>query len=302
MAVCFKCLVPVPLQDAHYGIHEECFTAWFHVAGKRQFTSLMRRHSGSDVSDKHYSGQNSSFFHGKFKKYSAELGGASYIIKMREPEAPELPEVEYLCNQIGALIGIPVAEHFYLDFHGERVFVTKNFISRNIPANLLHIYHFRTDNQHDCTTLMEIIRQKTVKPIDEAIFVDVLIFDALIGNHDRHGRNLAFVNTAESTRLAPIYDNVSYLGLEHGPMLQADFNPLGKIATSKSPNPSMGDYVEELLDLGFEWRLKSLLEKIAIEKVNHLIHTSFCSDLMKKAFSTLVMKRHKELMDALTKR
>ena len=29
---------------------------------------------------------------------------------MRQEEAPELPEVEYLCNQIGKLLGVLVAE------------------------------------------------------------------------------------------------------------------------------------------------------------------------------------------------
>ena len=297
--ICLKCLTPLLSEEPCYGLHKDCYLKWFDLNSAKEFNSLMRRSSQSDAAPAHVSTQNSSFFQGKFKKYSAELGDESYIFKMREQEAPELPEVEYLSNQIGALIGIPVAAHYYIEFHGERIFVTKNFIKRNSPANLEHIYHFRPDERHDCATLIKVISEKTGRPYDVAIFIDTLVFDSLIGNHDRHGRNLAFVNTAKAMHLAPVYDNVSYLGLEKGPMLQADFNPLGKVATTKTLSPSMRDYVEELCVLGYESRIKHLQNKIPINQIRALIHTSFCSDLMKAAFSRLIDKRYKELNDAL---
>ena len=62
---------------------------------------------------------------------------------MRQPEAPELPEVEYLCNQIGNELGIPVAKFYLVNFEGDLVFVTENFVHRNIQEDLKHIYHFR---------------------------------------------------------------------------------------------------------------------------------------------------------------
>jgi len=67
--------------------------------------------------------------------------------------------------------------------------------------------------------------------IDVSIFIKTLLFDALIGNNDRHGRNLGFIVTSKGSTLSPIYDNVSYLSLESGGMLQAQHNPTGRINT-----------------------------------------------------------------------
>lgn len=107
---CLKCQLPISSPEhAHYGLHHNCFTTWFNCQNLTDFVSLQKRASTSDLTQ-NFTAQNTSFFHGKFKKYSAELDGQSYILKMRQTEAPELPEVEYLCNQIGRALGVPVAD------------------------------------------------------------------------------------------------------------------------------------------------------------------------------------------------
>src|SRR5579863_3723501 len=134
--ICLKCRLDIaPLDSAHYGLHPSCFDEWFKTLSNATFVSLQRRSSASDQSS-NLAPQDTSFFHGKFKKYSAELNGQSYILKMRQDEAPELPEVEYLCNQIGNSLGIPVAEFYFIDFHGDKTFVTKNFILPGVPTDL----------------------------------------------------------------------------------------------------------------------------------------------------------------------
>src|SRR3990167_6046618 len=126
---CLKCRQPIENPStAQYGLHPDCFTQYFGTPTPAEFTSLQRRsNASSDNSSASAAPQNNSFFHGKFKKYYAELGGESYILKMRQNEAPELPEVEYLCNQIGRILNIPVAKFYYIDFNDDKVFVTKNF-------------------------------------------------------------------------------------------------------------------------------------------------------------------------------
>lgn len=96
---------------------------------------------------------------------------------------------------------------------------------------------------------------------DVNVLINTILFDALIGNHDRHGRNLALIVTSVSSVLSPIYDNVSYLSLEKGNMLKADFNPTGKISTQSTYEPSMKDYVVELKRLGYKENLNEFLSK-----------------------------------------
>jgi hypothetical protein len=145
---CLKCLQPLGAGPQRYGLHQDCFSNWFSVKNEATFTSLARKLSASFQDN--ITPENDSFFHGKFKKYSAILDGRSFILKMRQMEAPEIPEVEYLCNQIGHELGIPVAKFYMIDFEGDKVFVTENFIHHTIPMDLQHIYHFREGTQHNC--------------------------------------------------------------------------------------------------------------------------------------------------------
>jgi len=272
------------------------------VGASEDFVSLTQRSSESTDSKKNnMSQENTSFFHGKFKKYSADLASESYIIKMREEkEAPELPEVEYVSNQIAHMLGLPIPEFYYIDFYGQKVFVTKVFIKKNSGSvNLEHIYKFRSDDKHSCEALAEVIGKTTSRPYDVEVFYNAVLFDALVGNHDRHGRNLAFLVTPSKTILSPIYDNVSYLSLVVGEMLRADFKPTGRIATSGTKEPTMIDYVKELKRLDQLELVQTFFNKVKMPKIEELINESFCSELMKVALKMLINKRYQELKNGL---
>ena len=90
--ICLKCLLQIedPI-SAHYGLHPECFISTFNTSNLANFISLQRRSGASSDKPANHAPQNTSFFHGKFKKYSAELDGTSYILKMRQDDALELP-------------------------------------------------------------------------------------------------------------------------------------------------------------------------------------------------------------------
>lgn len=297
--VCLKCRQSGKDSDMHYGLHLSCFKEWFNVADAAEFMSLQNRASSSDK-DVPHAPANTSFFHGRYKKYSAELEGGSYILKMRQGDAEELPEVEYLSNQIGKQLGVPVAEFYFISFHGDRTFVTKNFITPSaLPTDLQHIYHFRPDKEHSCAGIIKAIIENTRKPYDVRVIIKVILFDALIGNHDRHGRNLGLIAKSNEYILSPIYDNVSYLALEKGDMLRANHNPTGKINTSETYEPSMRHYVKELKKLGYEEEVRDFYKNLKLDKITRLIEESFCSDLMKRAIGKLVKERYEEIKNEL---
>lgn len=299
--LCFKCgraLKNKP--EANYGLHPKCFEAWFHVEPGTVFTNIYRKVSSSQSAEL-FSITDSSYFQGQFKKYAATLGKKAYIIKMREKSAPELPEVEYLCNLIAKQLKIPVAEFYYINFLNEKVFLTKNFLSNTEIEDLQHLYHFRRGIDHTCKNIISIIENQSKHPEDIDIFIKTVLFDALIGNHDRHGRNLAFIVTHSKCQLSPVFDNVSYLGLESGSILKADFNPSGKIATSTSNEPSMKDYVVEFIKLNYRNNLLEFYNSINLSDLICLVDNSFCSSLMKEALKRLITKRFLELENEISR-
>ncbi|HLB57790.1 MAG TPA: hypothetical protein VJL60_03145, partial [Gammaproteobacteria bacterium] len=108
-----------------------------------------------------------------------------------------------------------------------------------------------------------------------------------------------FVTTAKDTSLSPIYDNVSYLSLETGHMLKADFNPAGKITTNETDEPTMRDYIKEFNQLGYRADIQEFYKTVKLPNIFQLIDESFCSSLMKNAIKSLTQKRLLELENAL---
>lgn len=301
---CLKCLMPLGSSDQQkYGLHIHCFTAWFEVSPTDEFSSLVLR-SVSKAPDSERSNENiSSFFHGQYRKYSATLGEKNYILKVKQSEAPELPDVEYVCNQIAENLGIPVARFYCVEIFGERAFVTQNFIDKNEHQNLSHVHlHLPKDVKSDCEVLINVISNTTGRYPEIETFIKTCLFDALIGNHDRHGRNLGFIVSPRGTKLAPIYDNPSMLGLEQGEWLAADFAPTGRIPTKSTSDPSIGDYAREFIRLGYCDVVDTFSSTVKYEKIFSLIDKSFCSHGMKAALGKLIEKRIKELDAALSKK
>ena len=69
---CYKCNLMINPKDFWYGVHKACFLKWFELPTLEEFQDVAAKywHKGSDSSR----AINSTFFHGKFRKYSALLG------------------------------------------------------------------------------------------------------------------------------------------------------------------------------------------------------------------------------------
>ena len=146
-----------------------------------------------------------------------------------------------------------------------------------------------------CNTLIEVIKRETGRLLDVERFIRLTLFDALIGNHDRHGRNLALIETPSGKALSPFYDNHSYLAIEDENLLAAKHSPRGKITTSTSPEPTLADYTYEFRTLGYGEIVEQFRALVDIEHITTLIEDSFISRKRKAALQQLVTERANEL-------
>ena len=140
---CFKCRKPIEDSTARkHGLHPNCFKEWFKLADEQEdFRHLNPR---SDQRS-----NNTTFFHGKFKKYSASLANKEYILKFSD-EYPELAKTEYLCNQIGVLLGLNIPKSYLISFlNKEDCFVslpltlkTSDFSKNQLKLKIFYISFF----------------------------------------------------------------------------------------------------------------------------------------------------------------
>ncbi|MBA3604069.1 MAG: HipA domain-containing protein [Parachlamydiaceae bacterium] len=284
-------------EDTWYGLHKNCFKEWFGVEEASKFLDLVVR-SQSQAPTENYMA-NISFFNGAYRKYSARLKDSSFILKVQQNEYPELPATEYLCNQIYDCLNITIPSYYLVRFPEEQFcFVTKNFMSSLAASDLVHIYHFvKNGRNHDCESLVSIIGEQTGRRTEQERFVYLTLADSLIGNHDRHGRNLGFIQSAKGMNLAPFYDNPTALALEEHAMLGADLQPRGSIFTKETDKPTMKDYVHEWNRLGYGEVVDRFRKQYSLAGLQRLIEKSNISEKRQKAILRLISKRGEELCE-----
>lgn len=298
LSICYHCSQTLSDRDiCRYGLHENCFRECFESC--EDFVDLIARSQSAPPRPESPGRRNISFFHGAYRKYSARLGKINYILKVQQKEYPELPATEFLSNQIFRSLNIPVPDHYLIKYLEDNLcFVTKNFMSDLTTSTLDHIYHFVPDGKkHDCESLVEIIGEKTQRKREQEKFVLLTLADSLIGNHDRHGRNLAFIRSTKGIWLSPFYDNPSALALEDSSILGADLQPRGSIFTKDSDKPTMKDYVLEWNRLGYSDVVQRFKKKMHLGKIKNLIEKSHISEKRKQALLRLILKRNEELCD-----
>ncbi len=297
---CYKCGESI-LTEAinHLGLHSQCFMSWFQVNTLEDFGDVVARTSETMASND-WARIASSFFHGKFRKYSARLGTKSYLLKVQQPEFPELPAMEFLCNQIASNLNLEVPNHFLIRFENVlETFVSENFMQHYPGGDLVHIYRYLdSPDQFSCEGLLKVLERNVKRYDDIQRFVKLCLFDSLIGNHDRHGRNLGLIQTGQGLRLSPFYDNPSYLALEDPMLLGAFHEPRGAIGTQETIEPVIKDYVKEWLRLGLDEPIKEFRDRVDLQSILQLISDSFISEKRKQAFTKLVKRRTEELKDA----
>ncbi len=301
MSVCYRCKRPVEEEEMVSGLHRDCFCKWFEIGEPGDFRDVVARPSGDPDGEIEWSQVNTSFFHGKFRKYSARTGNHSYILKVMQKEVPELPLTEYLCNQLARSLRLNVSNFYMILFQNKlETFVSRNFMDKRPGSDLVHIYRYLDQpKNYDCEHLLKIIEKEVGRYNAVVRFVELCLFDSLIGNHDRHGRNIGLIREASGTSLAPFYDNPCYLALETPELLGAYHEPRGAIATRDSKEPVMADYVKEWFRLGFGDEVINFAKRIDFQLIENLVTSSPLSGARKDAILRLIQRRYQELSNAI---
>lgn len=212
--------------------------------------------------------------------------------------------MEFLCNQIAHILALSVPAYFLCDLEVKRpCFITYNFMQDYKNSDLKHIYHYLPPgHSFSVETLCSVIGKETGKLPEILKFMHMCLFDAFIGNHDRHGRNIALIVSPGLTILAPPYDNPSFFGIAE--FLEAQNQPRGRIQTHMHEDPTLLDYIEEFERLGYTQEAKTFLQKMITNKDQILtaVGMSFLSQKRKGAFMCFLTQKFEEIDHVLQKK
>jgi hypothetical protein len=155
-----------------------------------------------------------------------------YIVKYPSEKWGDVETyTELLINQLGAAFGFDMAHSGVAKLDGKLVFVTRSFLNRD--EVLVHGSFLIEEHWHAKGELDNIQRSQeqefysvdfVLKTIEEYCggdgpsvidkFVEMLMFDALVGSNDRHPQNWGVIRASKTQggyRLAPIFDTARAL-------------------------------------------------------------------------------------------
>lgn len=151
---------------------------------------------------------------GVYTKYIRVENGVKYLVKSGRGDGKSNtsilePITECICYELANLMGIPCAE-YYLENEGDEILcVSKWFYDENkekfYSANkLLRILELSRENLYN--TFIK------YAPSIEQDLNNMIVFDYIVNNTDRHLKNFGFLMKGENISFAPIYDNGLSLG------------------------------------------------------------------------------------------
>lgn len=168
--------------------------------------------------------------------------GRRYLFKRSKKSYPDQFWGEVVAYRVGCLLGVQVPPAFAAwnsqtghcaaliewFYDGSEAFVMAGDFLQKIQSD----FDRNRGTQHNLLDNMRLLRMlaipKVLEPGWRQWWVDALLFDALIGNTDRHQDNwgLIFYRAGQETRcrLAPLFDNGTSLGHERFTSHVGDWN------------------------------------------------------------------------------
>lgn len=253
----------------------------------------------------------------------------TYIVKTGHKWYPTESITEYVLNRLGCALGLKMAESKLAIINGQLRFLSKLFRTEKYQM-LEHgaeIYSGYLDNDKAFVEEIEhknMARQfftlsftydalRSIYPFQyEDIFLDfvrMLVFDAIIGNNDRHFYNWAVLKDLKNRHqpyFTPIYDTARALFWNHeeGKLkdIYADPNRKAqvvsgyvrkskpKIGVEKTVNPNHFDIIKKLHSDSFEGT------KVVVESMLNSENKDRCLRLIKEDLAYLLSDARKDLI------
>jgi hypothetical protein len=136
------------------------------------------------------------------KIFSDPKSDEEYFFKQSSPKYPSEFWSEIIASEIGLLAGFPLLVYDAATYQGTLGCLSKSMV----PSPLYQLYHgidvlrdylphFEMSNKpvHSFQQIMELCEQTEEFKSFKKNFIQMILFDALIGNTDRHTENWAFI-------------------------------------------------------------------------------------------------------------
>jgi hypothetical protein len=183
-------------------------------------------------------------------------------------------EVEYTSNYIADILDMSISPYGYVTISDRKYFATKLFSrdynkktkSIDVLGQPMPIADINNDSSEFLDILGAITKTSKTPTIDTEKFIQMVIYDALIANADRHNENISMLQLDEGTYLSPMYDNVSCIGTH---LTEKDLPGLKGKITVGNRRGGMIDYLKGCDEVS-EGFTRSFCEKILLKKADIL--------------------------------
>ena len=227
-----------------------------------------------------------------------------YIFKPQSDDYPQLPENEDLTMHLAEAAKINVVPHSLIRLADGRLgYITKR-IDRTTDGQKIDMedmcqltlhpteYKYRSSYEQIAKTIVQHCDTPKLALVN---YMQLLLFCFVTGNNDMHLKNFSLYRPADGYQLAPAYDlvNVSIANPN-------DKEELALTLSGRKNKLKLDDFLQAAATMGVEekvvLRLIASMNK-ALPKWKTLIHSSFLSEDMKKAYEDTIVKRLERLQE-----
>ena len=230
--------------------------------------------------------------HGAILKYSyTDNKDNKFIVKVTDSQHFYSAPVEQLCNSLYRSLGVHVPDSRIITVDGKASVISANFVSQKTPVKLIHLCSYiRDEKDYTFENILKVIKNNSSYPdVDIKTFVETTILDSIVGNIDRHGRNLAFLNSGDQCCLSPIYDNYSFTSTVGSKSSQGSIRCEGR-------DSFIENYIAAARDSGNGHHVDKLLDRININKIQKMINThDGIDDDTKQVMSSYVEEQYRRV-------